>query len=405
MKVFCINEVNFGSTGRIMEQIVKAAGVEYRLGVAESRSNRKRVQANQVFIGNRLTRNLGLKLGTLTGCHGLFHWSATGKLLRQIRVFQPDIVHLYNLHGDYINLPMLFHFLKKQNVPVVWTLHDCWAFTGQCAYFTAAGCQKWREGCYKCPQYRGGYPSSTVDNTRLMWKWKKKWFTGVKDLTIVTPSHWLGELVKASYLKEYPVQVIHNGIDLNHFHPTEGDFRRKHGISEQAFVLLGVTFGWEERKGLDVFLELSRRLEQDAFRIVLVGTDENVDRLLPEQIVSIHKTADQKELAEIYSAADLFVNPTREDNYPTVNMEAIACGTPVLIFCTGGSPESVGERTGRVVPCEDVDTMEREIRRICQERPYRKEECAMEGQAFDMQRCFRGYAEVYETVTRENRDC
>lgn len=302
MKVFCINEVNFGSTGRIMEQIVKAAGVEYRLGVAESRSNRKQVQAGQVFIRDR-------------------------------------------------------------------------------------------------------YPSSHVDNTRLMWKRKKKWFTGVRNLTIVPPSHWLGGLVKASFLKEYPVQVIHNGIDLHNFHPVEGNFRERYGIPEKTFVLLGVTFGWEERKGLDVFLELSRRLEQDAFKIVLVGTDEKVDRLLPEQIVSIHRTADQRELAGIYSAADLFVNPTREDNYPTVNMEAIACGTPVLTFCTGGSPESVGERTGKVVPCGDVDAMEREIRRICGERPYRKEECATAGQAFDMQRCFRGYAEVYETVTRENRDC
>ena len=229
-----------------------------------------------------------------------------------------------------------------------------------------------------------------------MWKKKRSWFTGVPDMTLVTPSQWLADLVKRSFLSEYPVEVIPNGIDLNVFKPRASDFRRRYHIPEGKNILLGVAFGWGERKGLDVFLELAKRLDGAKYQIVLVGTDDSVDKQLPESIISIHRTENQQQLAVIYTAADLFVNPTREENYPTVNMESIACGTPVLTFRTGGSPEIVSPDTGSVVDCDDVDSLEKEIVRICQTKPYTEERCLNRAAEFDQFRRFKEYIRLYE---------
>lgn len=204
--------------------------------------------------------------------------------------------------------------------------------------------------CHDCPQCKRY--SWFFDRSKTLYQRKKELFLG-QNMTIITPSQWLAGLVKQSFLKEYPVKVINNGINLSVFRPSESDFRTRYGISKDAYVLLGVAFNWEMRKGLDVFVELARQLPED-YRIVLVGTDKKVDRQLPDNIISIHRTKTQTELAEIYSAADLFVNPTREENYPTVNMEAVACGTPVVTFRTGGSPETIDEHCGRVVDCDDI---------------------------------------------------
>jgi glycosyltransferase involved in cell wall biosynthesis len=214
----------------------------------------------------------------------------------------------------------------------------------------------------------------------------------------VTPSQWLADLVKESFLKEYPVKVIHNGIDLEVFKPTGSNFRERHGLVGKK-VLLGVAFGWGVRKGLDVFVELARRLPEE-YQIVLVGTDDNVDKQLPENIISIHRTQNQRELAEIYTAADLFVNPTREENYPTLNMESLACGTPVLTFRTGGSPESVNEDCGMVIPCDDVDAMEAAILRL-ERHPLNPEACVCQAQDFDKMKRFAQYCSLYEKIYHE----
>jgi glycosyltransferase involved in cell wall biosynthesis len=330
----------------------------------------------------------------MTGFHGCFSYFGTKELLRMIDKIHPDIIHLHNLHNWTINLPMLFRYIKKHNIAVVWTLHDCWGFTGKCPHFTLARCERWKTGCFDCAQVRE-YPQCFVDQTKLMWKLKKKWFTGVQNLTIVTPSQWLAKLVRESYLKEYPIKVINNGIDLNVFHPMQSDFRKRNKIADDKYLLLGVAFGWGERKGLDVFIELSKRMS-DQYQIVLVGTDSATDAQLPGNVISIHKTQNQKELAEIYSAADLFVNPTREENYPTVNMESIACGIPVLTFRTGGSPEIVDDTCGYVVNCDDVDAMEREIRRIASSRPYTKDQCLVKAKSYDMNLKFEEYVKLYE---------
>ena len=228
-----------------------------------------------------------------------------------------------------------------------------------------------------------------------MFEKKKKLFENL-DLTIVTPSWWLADIVRQSFFKEYPIKIIHNGIDLDVFKPVKSSFQQKYNI-ENRKIILGVSFEWEERKGLDIFVKLAKRLPSD-YKIVLVGTDTKIDKRLPEEILSIHRTQNQEELAEIYSAADVFVNPTREDNYPTVNMEAVSCGTPVITFRTGGSPETLDESCGVVVNYNDIDTLEKEIVRICVDKPYSVEQCVNKAQEFDKNKKFKEYTELYEGI-------
>lgn len=400
MNVIEINSCNFGSTGNIALQIAEAArknGMTVYTACPKSRDNQKKTVENQIFIGNRISRNIHLKLAKLTGLNGCFSVFSTIFFLRKLKKIKIDLIHLHNLHNCYINLPLLFRFIKKHNLKTVWTLHDCWAFTGHCPHFTLAKCDRWKNGCGVCPQYKR-YPGAYIDRTGQMFKKKKRWFTGVKDMTLVTPSQWLCDLVKQSFLKDYPVKVINNGINLNVFKPTESDFREKHLIDAEKKLLLGVSFGWSERKGLDVFIELAKRLSDEKYRIALVGADERTDSVLPENIIAVSRTQNQKELAEIYTAADLFINPTREENYPTVNMESLACGTPVLTFNTGGSSEIPDESCGSSVTCDDLDMLIKEINRICESAPYSKAACINRAQSFNMTDRFTEYINLYEKV-------
>ena len=401
LKIAQINTCTYGSTGKIakgLNTVVERRGGMGYICIPNGRHNKGRpVTKKAIWIGGRVSEDLHLILDRFIGLNGCFSRVATYRFLRKLNKLDVDVLHLHNLHNCYINLPMLFRYIKKHNIPVIWTLHDCWAFTGHCPHFTMAKCDKWKTGCHHCPQHRE-YPKSYVDNSKFMYRHKQKWFTGVQDLTIVTPSHWLAELVGESFLKDYPVKVIHNGIDLSVFKPTESDFRKKHGC-EGKFILLGVAFGWGVRKGLDVFVELASRLD-DRFQIVLVGTDDVVDRNLPDGIISIHRTQNQAELAEIYTAADLFVNPTREDNYPTVNMESLACGTPVVTFRTGGSPECIDPTCGSVVPCDDIDALEQEILRIAEIKPYSTDACLNKAKKFDMNQRFEEYVKLYDEARK-----
>ena len=344
-----INSCNYGSTGTIMCQLSDIAeknGFDAYKAVPYSRSNKPKKDDKTIFIGNIIERNIHLFLSKYTGLNGCFSHIGTYFFLRKVKKLNPDVIHLHNLHNSYINLSMLFKFIKKHNIKTIWTLHDCWSFTGKCAYFDVAKCQKWKGRCYDCKQLVA-YPVSKVDKTAKMYKLKKKWFTGVSNMTIVTPSKWLANLVKESFLKDYPVKVINNGIDLNIFKPTESNFRNDNDLKDK-FILLGVAFPWTYRKGYDIVLELSKQLD-DAYKIVMVGLSKEQITTLPKNIIGIERTSSQAELAKIYSAADVFINPTREDNFPTVNMEALACGTPVITFNTGGSPESLDETCGVVV--------------------------------------------------------
>lgn len=396
MKVVMINSGNNGSTGNIMLGIAETArkrGYTVYTSCANGRSMRKKNLDHHIFIGSRWGRNLHIKLAQVTGLNGMFSIIDTFLFLRKLKHIHPDLIHLHNLHNCYVNLPMLFRYMKREKIAVVWTLHDCWPFTGQCPYFTVAKCTKWIGGCYECPQYRQ-YPASCLDQTRSMWKRKKRWFTHMEKMVLVTPSKWLEDLVHQSFLGEYPTRVIHNGIDLRIFHPTQSNFRKKYGLLEKKIVL-GVAMGWEKRKGLDVFVELSRRLDT-SYQIVLVGTTENIDTLLPKNILSIHCTQDQKELAEIYTSSDVFLNPTREENYPTVNMEALACGVPVLTFATGGSPEMLDDSCGIVVCCDHIDVIVDKIKLICEKNFINKDRCIEKAKAFDQEQRMLEYMALYQ---------
>ena len=404
MKIIEINMIHSGSTGKIMFGLADTARMAGHQVYTFSPRYYQR-QGSIIFpdkegheyFGSPFENMLHLRASQIIGLQGYFSWFGTKELLSKASTICPDVIHLHNLHNRTVNLPMLFAYIKKKKIPTVWTLHDCWAFTGQCPHFTMAKCEKWKIGCGGCSQIHS-YPNSFVDRTHFMWKKKQSWFTGVPNMTLVTPSQWLADLVKRSFLREYPVKVIPNGIDLSVFKPTASDFRKRYNIPVSKFILLGVAFGWGLRKGLDVFLELAKRLDQEKYQIVLVGTDDSVDRQLPESIISIHKSENQQQLAEIYTAADLFVNPTREENYPTVNMEAMACGTPVLTFRTGGSPEILTPDTGSIVECDDVDALEKEIVRICSTEPYPEEQCLDRAVEFDMYDRYQEYLALYEKL-------
>lgn len=396
MKVLGINSVPYGSTCRIMlgiTGVAKERNIDADTASGYSTHPVKELPYDHIHIGGFLNKAIHMELARFSGFNGVFSILPTLKLIKQIDQEKHDLVHLHNVHGWYINLPLLFGYLRRKQIRVIWTLHDCWAFTGQCPYFTMIKCDKWKTGCYKCPQCNS-YPETYVDRSKTMYGLKKKWFTGL-NATIVTPSQWLADLVSQSFLKEYPVKVINNGIDLSIFKPTASDFRKKYRC-EDKYIVLGVAFGWGKRKGLDVLVELAERLS-DQYQVVLVGTDDKVDQQLPENIISIHRTQNQQELAEIYAAADVFANPTREENYPTVNMEALACGTPVITFKTGGSPEIIDETCGIVVPCDDVDAMEQEIRNVCEKKLFSQDVCVEKAKAFDMKERFEEYVKLYST--------
>lgn len=397
MKILQINTVyGKGSTGKIaknIHDICKVEDIECLSGCRYYESGIEK-KDDTITVSSWLDCHIHNRIVKYSNLQGCFSGIKTLLFLRKVKKYSPDLIHLHNIHGNYINFSLLFNYIKKNKIPVVWTLHDCWSFTGQCPHFTIAGCNKWKTECDKCSQYK-----DTFNLIKKMYKLKKKWFTGIRNMTIVTPSEWLSNLVKQSFMKEYPVKIINNGIDLNVFKPRESDFRSKYGISENKNVILGVAFDWGKRKGLDVFINLAEKLDKEKYQIVLVGTNENIDRQLPGNIISIHRTQNQKELAEIYTAADLFINPTREDTFPTVNIEANACGTPVLTFNTGGSPECIDEASGSVVECDDIDALEKEIVRICNDKPYSMEDCIRRATSFDKYERFNDYVELYREVT------
>ena len=344
MKILQINSVcGVGSTGRIATDLYKVSEEQgHQCKIAYGRGTAPQ-GIDSIKIGSNLDNYMHVLKTRIFDKHGFGSVNATKKFIEEVKEYDPDVIHLHNIHGYYINIEILFNYLKEANKPVIWTLHDCWAFTGHCAYFDYVGCSKWKNGCNKCPQ-KEGYPTSKVfDNSKLNYEKKRELFTSVKNMTIVTPSKWLANLVKESFLGKYPVEVINNGIDLDIFKPTKSYFREQYGL-EDKFIVLGVASVWEERKGLKYFVELSKELSDD-YKIVVVGVTEKQKKELPNNILAITRTNNVKELAEIYTVADVFVNPTLEDNFPTTNLEALACGTPVISFNTGGSVESIDNKT------------------------------------------------------------
>ena len=393
MKVLQVNVVcGYGSTGRIAADIYKVLEeqgheclIAYGRGVSPQ-------GINSIKIGSNLDIYTHVIKTRIFDKHGFSSTKATKEFIKKAEEYKPDIVHLHNIHGYYINIQLLFEFLKKLNKPVIWTLHDGWAFTGHCAYFEYCGCEKWKTGCFQCEQ-KGTYPiSSLMDNSRWNYEKKKELFTGLDNLTLVTPSQWLAKLTKESFLGKYPVKVINNGIDLEKFKPIKNSFKENHGINNK-FMILGVASVWEKRKGLEDLIKLSNILD-DSYKIVVVGVNEKQKESMPKDIIPITRTNSIKELAELYTAADVFINTTYEDNFPTTNLEALACGTPVITYNTGGSIESVNEKCGMVVEQGNLEKLKSAIEGL---RVHEKltSDCVEESKKYNKTDRYRDYIELY----------
>lgn len=353
------------STGRICTDLaVELERQGHEVKIAYGRENvTAEFERFAVKIGTDLDVKLhGIKARVFDAM-GFGSAEATKVFIHWLKKYDPDIIHLHNIHGYYINIEILFEYLKTCGKKIIWTLHDCWAFTGHSAYCDAIDCTSWKTGCHDCPQ-KNVYPKSLTDNSKNNWLKKKEIFTGIPDFTIITPSNWLKGLVQKSFFKDYPVEVIHNGIDTNVFKPTESDFREKYNL-QNRFALLGVATSWDEMKGLNDYILLSKLLSED-YQIVLVGLSSKKFRTLPKNIIGIQRTSNIKELAEIYSACDVLLNLTYCDTYPTVNLEALACGTPVVTYDTGGSPEAIGDN-GIVTEKGNMRDLLIAIEKLCSE--------------------------------------
>jgi len=401
MKILQINSVcGVGSTGRIAADLYKmAAGKGYHCKVAFGRGRAVGVpDKDAIRIGNDVDVKIHALMTRITDKTGFYSKGATKRLIRKIKSFDPDVIHLHNLHGYYVNIELLFEYLSKANKRVVWTLHDCWAFTGHCAYFDFCGCEKWKIGCHECAQ-KTKYPASIlVDNSASNFLKKKSLLNAVKDMTIITPSEWLADLVKESFLQKHKVQVINNGIDLSIFKHTDSEFRNEYGLQDR-FVILGVANIWDERKGFDAFLRLAQELDEQ-FRIVIVGLNDKLKKELPGNIIGISRTDSIAKLAEIYSAADVFVNPTLEDNFPMTNLEALACRTPVITYDTGGSPECVDETCGMVVQKNDVGALKDAVVSL-RERQIAPETCHERAKLYDKEKQYAEYLDLYQATNLE----
>ena len=366
MRVLFINvQCGRGSHGKIVAaqaEEFERQGHEVKIAYSRDPDMPEKYKKYAVRIGSKADIYVHALLTRLTDRNGFFSRGATKRFLEWAEDYNPDLLWLHNIHGYYINIEMLFGWIKSRpNMRVFWTLHDCWSFTGHCAYFTFVGCEKWQTHCENCPQ-KNAYPASFMDSSYRNYEDKRRIFIGVKDMTLITPSQWLADLVSQSFLKEYLCKVKHNEIDRNIFRPVTGDFCEKYGTAGRKIVL-GVANRWEPRKGIGDFVKLSAILNPERFVIVIVGLKHD---WLPDSIIYISRTSNQHELAEIYTSADVLFNPTYEDNYPTVNLEAEACGTPVVTYDTGGSPETVRREDSHVIKCGDLVSAKRYIEQICE---------------------------------------
>ena len=399
MKIAIINMVDYGSTGRIMFQTAETA--RKKGYIVETYSKRWRNQNNKKrlhnYYGYTIENAIHVILSKLFGIQGLLSIFGTKQLIRKLKRYKPDIVHLHNLHDSSTCLPVLLKALGKEEIPVVWTLHDCWAFTGQCTHFSVEKCNKWKNGCGNC-KYRKHLLN--IDFTAFVWRLKKNGIDSIKNLTIVTPSKWLCGLAKESLLQGKQIRVINNGIDLKIFCHKDSLFKKERKLCDKHIVL-AVASVWTERKGLFDLIEIDKRLDHDKYQLVIVGTNETADKLLPETIISIHRTTNEIELAKLYSCADVFINPTYEDTFPTTNIESLACGTPVITYDVGGSPEILTDECGVVVECGNVEAIIYNIIKICSSTKNYNSMCRKRAECFDRQERYNEYISLYEELVKK----
>lgn len=385
---------NCGSTGRIAEQIGVLAqknGWDSYIAHGARYVNESRLHSIQVS-SSTIEKVHWLK-SMLLDQHGLGSIWSTRVFLKEIDRIHPDIVHLHNIHGYFINYEILFKYLNTSKIPVVWTLHDCWPFTGHCMYFDSVNCDRWKIKCFSCPQ-KHDYPESLfIDRSYKNYTLKKELFTSLPNIVFVPVSQWLEDLVKGSFLRMYKTNVIHNGIDLNVFRPNQSSG------NDGVFRILGIGNSLVGRKGLTDIIKLKEKLKFKC-QITLLGLSSKDIGNLPAGIIGVSRTNSQEELSRIYSNADVFVNPTYEDNFPTTNIEALACGTPVITYRTGGSPEAIDENTGIVVEKGDIDGLVEAIEtmRVNGKQKYSQACRKRAERLFNKDDRFEDYIELYNNI-------
>ena len=364
MKILIINVMcGIRSTGRICTDLadeLARQGNEVKIAYGRSPVPSS-YQKYAVRIGSDMDVKLHGVRARLLDASGRGSRRATVEFIKWVREYDPDIIHLHNIHGYYLNVEVLFSYLRTCGKRIIWTFHDCWAVTGHTPYCDVVNCDKWKTGCGKCPCLKF-YPKSFVDRSKRNWEMKSRLFTGIPNMTIVTPSCWLADIVRQSYMRDYEIRVIHNGIDTSKFSPVISDIKEKLGIGGK-FMILGVATAWDEMKGYSDYIKTAELLG-DEYKVVLVGLTDAQMRSLPERVLGIKRTNSVSELAELYSASDLFLNLSYCENYPTVNLEALACGTPILTYRTGGSPEIAEAYGGIIVERGDVAAVVDAVRKL-----------------------------------------
>jgi glycosyltransferase involved in cell wall biosynthesis len=395
--VIQVNASANGGTGRIMNQIHERL-IQNSVKSYISSPDVPNYKSNfHIKIGNKIHRRIDRLFSRFSGYEGVLSILPTYIFTYKMNKLKINLIHLHNIHGWFINFKILFKYIKKNNIKVIWTLHDAWSFTGHCPNFLMVNCNKWKTGCNNCPQLNI-YPEMYVDRTKEMYNIKKKIFTSIDKIHFVTPSKWLNELLDLSYYKGYDRTVIPNGIDLNLFKKTQSSFRSDHKL-ENKIILLGVSITWNVRKGLDTFAELSKLLDNN-YQIVLVGINKDVKRQIPHNIITIEKTENIQELSKIYSASDYFINPTKEDNFPTVNLEALACGLPVISFKSGGSVEMLDSTCGVIIENNDIGSLVDAIK--IPRSKFKEEDCIKKANFYSKEAKFDEYIDIYNSFSEKN---
>lgn len=395
-KILQINvTANWGSTGKIEEQIGLCAlnhGWESFVAYGRYSNPSKSIM---IKVGTKFDTFVHYVSQRIFDNEGLCSRRATRKLIKDIEKISPDIIQLHNIHDHYLNYQLLFEFLNQTDIQVVWTFHDCWAFTGHCMHFVSKNCDRWKNRCHDC-LLRGEYPKTLLDRSERNWFLKKNLFAKNKNLTIVACSQWIADFVKNSFFRGKNTIVINNGVDLNVFKPMNVE-------SQTYFKIIAVSNVWHREKGLYDIFEL-RELLPCNYDITIVGLAPSQIKELPKGIKGITRTQNVHELVRLYSEADIFINPTYADTFPTVNLEALACGTPVLTYRTGGSPEAIDEKTGIVVEQGNVKALCDAVLQI-KNNPLSSSDCRERAVAlFDKDKCFERYIALYNSLLSQNEE-
>ena len=384
---------NWGSTGKIAEQIGQCAIAHgWESYIAYGRWYNPS-QSHLIKIGDKLNMYQHYAEQRIFDNEGLCSRGATKEFIKRIDEIKPDVIQLHNIHDHYLNYRLLFEYLNKTDIKVVWTFHDCWAFTGHCFHFITKGCDRWKSGCFDCP-LQHEYPKTLFDRSRKNYTMKKNLFGANNNLTIIACSEWIANFVRQSFLKDKPIRVINNGVDLNVFKDSESL-----GTNKKSFHVLAVSNVWNKDKGFDDILKL-REILSNEYEITIVGVAKQQLNSLPQGIVGIERTQNVHELVALYSKADVFINPTYADNFPTVNLEALACGTPVITYRTGGSPEAIDEKTGVVVEQGDINGLAVAIQKM-KENPLSSADCRKRAEDyFEKDKCFDMYIDLYDSLLK-----